>query len=330
MRLLLDTHVFIWSVTDSRRLKASARAYLSAAEVVYVSAASIWEIAIKFALGKRSAPPFSGTRVFDILTKQVTEAPAPLPTRRRGVPLWMEGAVTKMLAKDPENRFATTTRMVEALRRGLDTGEVMEDDVARRRESIPPPSVSRVMQRMGIQASEPVPAAPVMPVSAPIVAPPVVPASAPVASAPVMAAPVAPPSVTTPIAVVPAPVRVPAPPIVPATATDPSVTMRAPVAPPPVEHKPDSVELLRKRTGTPRVGVPVVPGAMPPELQSNRSRPNGLNLFASSTVWSMSQPPLIQSEAEIRIASGSDTGQTARTRFVVSTANRIRFSNEPP
>src|SRR5580698_2127658 len=95
-------------------------------------------------------PPFAGSRVFDILTKQVTEVPAPLPTKRPGVPLWMEAAVTKMLAKDSENRFATTTRMVEALRRGLDTGEVMEDEIARRRESIPPPSVSRVMQKMGM------------------------------------------------------------------------------------------------------------------------------------------------------------------------------------
>jgi serine/threonine protein kinase len=95
-------------------------------------------------------PPFAGSRVFDILTKQVTEVPAPLPTKRPGVPLWMEAAVAKMLAKDPANRFATTTRMVEALRRGLDNGEVMEDEIARRRESIPPPSVSRVMQRMGM------------------------------------------------------------------------------------------------------------------------------------------------------------------------------------
>jgi len=97
-------------------------------------------------------PPFSGNRVFDILSKQVTEIPAPLPTKRTGIPLWMEAAVTKMLAKDPDNRFATTSRMVEALRRGLETGEVMEDEVARRRESIPPPSVSRVMQKMGIPA----------------------------------------------------------------------------------------------------------------------------------------------------------------------------------
>jgi serine/threonine protein kinase len=110
------------------------------------------------------APPFAGNRVFDLLTKQVTEAPEPLPTRRPGVPLWMEAAVTKMLAKDPDNRFATTTRMVEALRRGLDTGEVMEDDVARRRESTPPPSVSRVMQRMGLAPSgEPLRPAPIAP-----------------------------------------------------------------------------------------------------------------------------------------------------------------------
>ncbi|MGE0395468.1 MAG: protein kinase [Kofleriaceae bacterium] len=112
------------------------------------------------------APPFTGTRVFDILTKQVTEVPAPLPTKRPGTPLWMEAAVAKMLAKDPANRFATTTRMVDALRRGLETGEVMDDEIARRRESVPPPSVSRVMQKMGINPDLPAPLVP--PVSAPV------------------------------------------------------------------------------------------------------------------------------------------------------------------
>ena len=97
-------------------------------------------------------PPFTGNRVFDILSKQVTEIPQPLPTRRPGVPLWVEASVAKMLAKDPENRFATTTRMVEALRLGLETGQIMEDEIARRRESIPPPSVSRVMMKMGLSA----------------------------------------------------------------------------------------------------------------------------------------------------------------------------------
>ena len=52
MRLLLDTHVFIWSVQASRRLTAGARRMISQADAVYVSAASIWEIAIKAQLGK--------------------------------------------------------------------------------------------------------------------------------------------------------------------------------------------------------------------------------------------------------------------------------------
>jgi PIN domain nuclease of toxin-antitoxin system len=55
MRLLLDTHVYLWSVTASRQLKASVRDYLDSAQVVYVSAASIWEIAIKSRLGKIEA-----------------------------------------------------------------------------------------------------------------------------------------------------------------------------------------------------------------------------------------------------------------------------------
>ena len=123
------------------------------------------------------APPFTGSRVFDILTQQVTDAPAPLPTKRPGVPLWMEAVVAKMLAKAPENRFATTSRMVEALRRGLETGEVMDDEIARRRESQPPPSVSRVMQRMGLSPTgepvvpaQPVAPAPSAPAPAPVVA----------------------------------------------------------------------------------------------------------------------------------------------------------------
>ena len=52
MRLLLDTHLFLWSVTDSPRLSAEARSSILAADEVYVSAVSIWEVAIKAGLGK--------------------------------------------------------------------------------------------------------------------------------------------------------------------------------------------------------------------------------------------------------------------------------------
>ena|ERR1035438_5023701 len=57
MRLLLHTHLFLWAVADSRRLKAAVRRQMLAAEKIYVSAASIWEIAIKARLGKIQGDP---------------------------------------------------------------------------------------------------------------------------------------------------------------------------------------------------------------------------------------------------------------------------------
>jgi PIN domain nuclease of toxin-antitoxin system len=52
MRLLLDTHVFLWCVKDDRQLTKSAREILAGATEVYVSSASIWEASIKAKLGK--------------------------------------------------------------------------------------------------------------------------------------------------------------------------------------------------------------------------------------------------------------------------------------
>lgn len=57
MRLLIDTHIFLWAVAGSPFLKPSARRFIESAEQVFVSAASIWEIAIKARLGKMDADP---------------------------------------------------------------------------------------------------------------------------------------------------------------------------------------------------------------------------------------------------------------------------------
>jgi PIN domain nuclease of toxin-antitoxin system len=55
--LLLDTHALLWALADEDRLSPDARAELSAgATPAFVSAASIWEIEIKRALGKLEAP----------------------------------------------------------------------------------------------------------------------------------------------------------------------------------------------------------------------------------------------------------------------------------
>jgi PIN domain nuclease of toxin-antitoxin system len=55
MRLLLDTQVYLWYLADSRKLPAQARRRIASAEDVFVSAASIWEAAIKVVTGKLQA-----------------------------------------------------------------------------------------------------------------------------------------------------------------------------------------------------------------------------------------------------------------------------------
>lgn len=56
MRVLIDTHLLLWALGDPRRLSKAARGRIDDGEV-YVSAASIWEISIKAALGKLDVDP---------------------------------------------------------------------------------------------------------------------------------------------------------------------------------------------------------------------------------------------------------------------------------
>lgn len=52
MRVLLDTHVLLWTLADDHRLSKEARKIIEAATEIYVSTASYWEVAIKSGLGK--------------------------------------------------------------------------------------------------------------------------------------------------------------------------------------------------------------------------------------------------------------------------------------
>lgn len=57
VHLLLDTHVALWALTDDPRLRREAKAVIvDEGNSVAVSTASIWEIAIKHALGKGGIP----------------------------------------------------------------------------------------------------------------------------------------------------------------------------------------------------------------------------------------------------------------------------------
>lgn len=52
MRVLLDTHILLWSLTDDPKLSSKAQKHIENAAEIYVSAATFWEMAIKVGLGK--------------------------------------------------------------------------------------------------------------------------------------------------------------------------------------------------------------------------------------------------------------------------------------
>lgn len=77
MNLLLDTQALLWFVLDDSRLSESARESIIAGNgMVFVSPASLWEIAIKISLGKYALPlPFAAFWDDQLLTNDFTLLP---------------------------------------------------------------------------------------------------------------------------------------------------------------------------------------------------------------------------------------------------------------
>ena len=65
MGLLLDTHVVFWWLTDDATLADDIKATLDHEPDVYVSAATIWEVALKQAIGKLPEPAGLPERIRD-------------------------------------------------------------------------------------------------------------------------------------------------------------------------------------------------------------------------------------------------------------------------
>ena len=69
MRLLLDTHILLWALTDDPRLSTRARELLlDTRNDVFFSAASLWEIAIKRTL-RREDMPISADQAIRLFNK---------------------------------------------------------------------------------------------------------------------------------------------------------------------------------------------------------------------------------------------------------------------
>ncbi|MBV9469452.1 MAG: type II toxin-antitoxin system VapC family toxin [Abitibacteriaceae bacterium] len=57
MRLLLDTHIFLWFISRDSRLSPVAQAHISNPQnEVYLSVISVWEAVIKHQVGKLPLP----------------------------------------------------------------------------------------------------------------------------------------------------------------------------------------------------------------------------------------------------------------------------------
>jgi PIN domain nuclease of toxin-antitoxin system len=90
VRLLLDTHVVLWSATNPDQLRPEARAILEdGSHDVLVSIVSAWEIAIKQSLGKLELPKAAEQWLPEVLRRtgfEVAELGLNAALRVRGLP----------------------------------------------------------------------------------------------------------------------------------------------------------------------------------------------------------------------------------------------------
>ena len=110
MNLLLDTHVALWAIADSPRLPLKARELIASPRTnVWISIASIWEIAIKHSLG-RGDMPISGQDALRYFSE----------SGYRRLPIEAEHAVAvedlRAHHSDPFDRILVAQALVEPMR----------------------------------------------------------------------------------------------------------------------------------------------------------------------------------------------------------------------
>ncbi len=120
MRLLLDTHVFLWYISADPKLPATFReASQNPANEVYLSVASVWEVVIKHHLGKLPLPSPPDSY---LPQRRETHGIASLPIDEGAMP---HLAGLPLLHRDPFDRLL----VAQALQHGL-TVVTVDPDVA--------------------------------------------------------------------------------------------------------------------------------------------------------------------------------------------------------
>jgi len=109
MKLLVDTHAFLWFVAGNRRLSATARRAMEHEENEWwLSAASVWEMAIKVSLGRLTLP----MPAHDYVADKVRHGLRVLPVD------WPHAAAVERLPfhhRDPFDRLIAAQALTEGL-----------------------------------------------------------------------------------------------------------------------------------------------------------------------------------------------------------------------
>jgi PIN domain nuclease of toxin-antitoxin system len=103
--LLLDTHVVLWWLSDDETLSSEVKETIDTEAEVFLSVASVWEIAIKQALGKLTGPP-------DLLDVLDRSGLVELPIRSRHA---TEAGGLPLLHRDPFDRMLVAQARCEGL-----------------------------------------------------------------------------------------------------------------------------------------------------------------------------------------------------------------------
>lgn len=106
MNVLLDTHLCLWGVLDDPKLSPKARRLVEKAGMVFVSTASLWEVAIKHSLGRL---PVSAEALRDHLVRSGAQFLPVLPEHCLAL------AGLPALHSDPFDRMLVAQAIVEPL-----------------------------------------------------------------------------------------------------------------------------------------------------------------------------------------------------------------------
>ncbi|GAA0404190.1 type II toxin-antitoxin system VapC family toxin [Microbispora corallina] len=119
MRILLDTHVVLWWLSDDPTLANEIKSMIDEEPDVFVSPATLWEVAIKQSIGKLAAPDDLVERIRDSEFRE-------LPVRFDHA---IEAGRLPLLHRDPFDRLLVAQARCEGLSLVTRDGHIPKYDV---------------------------------------------------------------------------------------------------------------------------------------------------------------------------------------------------------